>query len=107
MKRYIRSSLINLLDISRKEAFDKIDTLLKSVDYIQVSYYDPFARATKGTAFMRQDNGKWLWVTGKNGKIMNEGTPNEKNSINLSEMYVRKQLRYAITNSDARYLSYE
>ena len=107
MKRYIRSSLINLLDISRKEAFDKIDTLLKSVDYIQVSYYDPFARDTTATAFMRQDDGRWAWVTGKNGKIMNEGTPNENNSINLSEMYVRKQLRYAITNLDARYLSYE
>ena len=107
MKRYIRSSLINLLDISRKEAFDKIDTLLNSVNYIQVSYYDPFARATEATAFMRQDDGRWAWVTGKNGKLMNEGTPNENNSINLSEMYVRKQLRYAITNLDARYLSYK
>lgn len=107
MKRYVRSSLIDLLDISRKEAFDKIDTLLKSADYIQVSYYDPFAKDTKASAFMRQDDGRWSWVTGKNGKIMNEGTPNENNSINLSEMYVRKELRYVINNLDARYLSYE
>ena len=99
--------MINLLDISRKEAFDKIDILLKLVDYIQVSYYDPFARDTKATAFMRQDDGRWARVTGKSGKLMNAGTPNENNSINLSEMYVRKQLRYAITNLNARYLSYE
>lgn len=107
MKQYIRSSLINLLDMSRKEAFDKIDTLLKSADYIQVSYYDPFAKGTKASAFMRQDDDRWAQVTDKNGKIMNEGTPNEHNSINLSEMYVRKELRYVINNLDARYLSYE
>lgn len=108
MKKVIRcaTNLHSLHDISYSDSVSLIKDALDSANYIQISYNDPFIKGGAGVAFKRID-GKWAWVTGKSGKLMNAGTPNEKNSLNLTNGYVLRQLTYLLRNNDCKYLSIE
>lgn len=63
MKRVIRcaedklnnSGLYSVDDMSFKDAKNLIKNSLSTAEYIQISYYDPFAHTTSGTAFKRID----------------------------------------------------
>lgn len=108
MKKLIKcaTSLHNIDELSYNQCVSIIKDALDNANYIQISYYDPFMKGTAGTAFKKID-GKWAWVAGKSGKLMNAGTPNEKNSLNLTNGYVLRQLTYALKHNDCKYLSVE
>ena len=110
MKRVIKCAdaqipaLYNLDDLSVKDAISIIQNSLPTAKYIQVSYYDPFAREVTSTAFKRTGNA-WSQVTGKGEQLMNQRHVNEKNLSHIPDNHVLKEFVYTLQHFACRYIS--
>ena len=92
------STTYNIDDYSPKAMVDEITAKVKdpNVSFIKLYYKSRYGNGC--TCFKRNGN-SWSWVNDK-GLVMNHGTVNEKNSLNLSDQYVVKQLIYSLRNNN-------
>lgn len=92
------STTYNIDDYSPNAMADKITAKVKdpNVSFIKLYYKSIYGNGC--TCFKRNGN-SWSWVNDK-GLVMNRGTVNEKNSLNLSDSYVVKQLVYSLRNNN-------
>jgi|GEM_PF-4530688 len=81
-----------LSDTAPSKYNELINSVLKGTYEISMQYRDPYS-GSSSINFRRNEDGEWNWVN-KNGRLMNAGTPNEKNSIGWSNSRVAKELRY-------------
>ena len=88
----------NIDDYSPKAIVAEITAKVKdpNVSFIKLYYK---SRYGNGCTCFKRNGDSWLWVNDK-GLVMNHGTVNEKNSLNLSDSYVVKQLVYSLRNNN-------
>lgn len=102
----INSSIVyNVDDYSPNAMIAEINAKVKdpNVSFIKLQYT---SRYGAGCTCFKRDENSWLWVNDK-GLVMNRGTINEKNSLNLSDSYVARQLIYSLRNNSCTKLVVE
>ena len=102
----MRTAIIyNVDDYSPNAMIAEINAKVKDpeVSFIKLQYTSGYGA---GCTCFKRDGNSWLWVDDK-GLVMTRGTVNEKNSLNLSDSYVARQLIYSLRNNNCTKLVIE